>query len=69
MTRTTQTGMQIDSDSWDMGFECGDSGGLLADCPFSPKHDLRLSWLSGYIEGKGQREKRSDLNVSSTIRG
>ena len=53
---------KIDDRAYDQGYSCGLTGGFTADCPYpkgrhAPDSDNRsTSWLSGFIEGKAERE-------------
>jgi len=48
----------IDPQAYDAGFEAGKAGEFPDTCPYAPMTLESLSWHSGYIEGKAQRQQR-----------
>ena len=57
------SGNEMDDHAWAEGYAEGMGGGVSSDCPY-PKGDHRnvediraLSWISGFIEGKAEREE------------
>ena len=44
--------IEINEQAWNRGFWDGDSREPSHACPYAVDADERLSWLSGYIEGK-----------------
>ena len=50
----------IDEDAWDLGWSEGIKGKHdLHEGPFPKEHPLAHSWMSGFIEGKAEREHAS----------
>jgi ribosome modulation factor len=47
--------IDINEQAWNQGFWDGDSGKPSLACPYGVESDERLSWMSGYIEGKAFR--------------
>jgi ribosome modulation factor len=47
--------LAMDEQAWSRGFEDGRQGKPLNNCPYGACTDERLSWISGYIEGKAAR--------------
>ena len=47
--------IEINEQAWNRGFWDGDSREPSHACPYAVDADERLSWLSGYIEGKAFR--------------
>ena len=47
--------IDINEQAWNRGFWDGDSGKPSLACPYGVESDERLSWASGYIEGKAFR--------------
>jgi len=47
--------IDINEQAWNRGFCDGDSGKPSSACPYGVESDERLSWVSGYIEGKAFR--------------
>jgi ribosome modulation factor len=47
--------IDINEQAWNRGFWDGDSGKPSLACPYGLESDERLSWASGYIEGKAFR--------------
>jgi ribosome modulation factor len=47
--------IEINEQAWNRGFWDGDSGKPSHVCPYAVDADERLSWVSGYIEGKAFR--------------
>jgi ribosome modulation factor len=47
--------IDINEQAWNRGFWDGDSGTPSLACPYGVEADERLSWASGYIEGKAFR--------------
>ena len=44
--------IDINEQAWNRGFWDGDSGKPSLACPYGVESEERLSWASGYIEGK-----------------
>jgi ribosome modulation factor len=55
MTQENDLRIVINEQAWNRGFWDGDSGKPSHACPCAVDADERLSWLSGYIEGKAFR--------------
>jgi ribosome modulation factor len=55
MTQENDMRIVINEQAWNRGFWDGDSGKPSHACPCAVDADERLSWLSGYIEGKAFR--------------
>jgi ribosome modulation factor len=51
--------IEINEQAWNRGFWDGESGEPSHACPHAVHADERLSWLSGYIEGKAFRTATS----------
>ena len=47
--------IDINEQAWNRGFWDGDAGKPSHACPYALDADERLSWVSGYIEGKAFR--------------
>jgi ribosome modulation factor len=47
--------IDIKEQAWNRGFWDGDSAKPNHPCPYAVGSDERLSWISGYIEGKAFR--------------
>jgi ribosome modulation factor len=47
--------IDINEQAWNRGFWDGDAGKPSHACPYALDADERLSWASGYIEGKAFR--------------
>jgi hypothetical protein len=47
----------IDEDAWDLGWSAGATGKHSNDRPFPASHPLSYSWISGFIEGKAERDQ------------
>ena len=50
--------VRLDPQAWDAGFAAGKAGEFPDACPYQPMTLESLSWHSGYIEGKAQRQQR-----------
>lgn len=54
------TRLAIDERAWSEGYSSGLTGGFSDDCPYpkgrESRDNLSLSWISGFIEGKAERE-------------
>ena len=51
--------VSLDPQAYDAGFEAGKAGEFPDTCPYPPMTLESLSWHSGYIEGKAQRQDES----------
>ena len=52
--------VRLDPQAYDAGFAAGKAGGFSNACPYPPLTLESLSWHSGYIEGKAQRQMVED---------
>jgi ribosome modulation factor len=48
--------IEMDEQAWLRGFDDGEQGKPLNECPYHIGSDGSLSWISGYIEGKAARD-------------
>lgn len=48
--------IEMDEQAWLRGFDDGEQGKPLNECPYPIGYDGSLSWISGYIEGKAARD-------------
>jgi ribosome modulation factor len=48
--------IEMDEQAWLRGFDDGEQGKPLNECPYPIGCDGSLSWISGYIEGKAARD-------------
>jgi len=46
----------INEEAWLRGFDDGEQGKPRHECPYHISSDDSLSWISGYIEGKAERD-------------
>jgi hypothetical protein len=58
----TEATIVIDDDAWNLGWSAGVTGKHSIDRPFPPGHPLAYSWISGFIEGKAEREQAKEEN-------
>jgi ribosome modulation factor len=52
----------IDEDAFDLGWSAGVTGKHRDERPFPIGHPLSYSWISGFIEGKAEREQSKEEN-------
>ena len=57
----------IDNNAWNQGFRDGEAGKPLWSCPHTVGTTARLSWSSGYIEGKAARNSYKATWPSSPL--
>jgi ribosome modulation factor len=48
--------IEMDEQAWLRGFDDGEQGKPLNECPYQIGSDGSSSWISGYIEGKAARD-------------
>ena len=48
--------LTIDGPAWNRGFDDGERGLPLRQCPYAVDAPERWSWASGYVEGKAKRD-------------
>ena len=48
--------LKIDGQAWNRGFDDGEHGLPLRQCPYAVDAPERWSWASGYVEGKAKRD-------------
>lgn len=60
---TTKTpDVVIDDDAWGLGWSAGANGKHNSNNPFMSDPKLSYSWISGFIEGKAEREQAKNEN-------
>ena len=57
--------LEIDRHAWNRGFWDGEEGKSLRSCPYAVCTTARLSWASGYIEGKAARNGYAVIRPTS----
>jgi hypothetical protein len=55
--------VRLDLDAWDAGFAAGEAGEPAA-CPYPVRSAEALSWRSGFIEGRAQRDDTGEEHLN-----
>jgi ribosome modulation factor len=50
--------LQLDAAAWQKGFDTGDAGQPVSECPYANDSIEAWSWSSGFVEGKAARMQR-----------